>query len=299
MLSLNEKFLIGSYKKVFLVKSQRGNPVETLFKLMLENGLIDGVLTCSEKKGKATPSLFLKANQVKVNPLNSYFGINTLLKRALQKYRLNKLVVFAPPCVFDELNKTQYFGIGSNWTKTAVALKVGLLCTGALTENSRQLEAIHLTGKKEKVKRFFYDRANLVYQLESNREIIVPVNVHHKYILTACRYCLNMGAKGTDITYVPKKEPNEGLFIVRSERGWYTIAQVQKIAPADLKLRISEKEETEELVSLLRDKSLLNVNDILERVELGLPTPKWSDNKLRKFYRAWNSIEGNFEEEVF
>jgi len=299
LLSLNEDFLIGRYKKVFFVKSQRGNPVETLFKLMLENGLIDGLLTCSEREGKVTPSLFMKANQVKITSLNNYFGINTLLKKAVQKYRLNKLAVFAPSCMFDGLNKTQYFGIGSNWTKTAVALKVGLLCTGALTENSQQLEVTHLIGKRERVSRLFYERKNLIYQLESEKELKVPVNVHHKYILTACRYCLNMGAKGTDITFVPKRKEDEGLFIVRSERGWYTTAQIQKLAPGDLKLKVAEKKEVEEIVSLLKEKSLLNVSDILERVELGLPVPKWNDNKLRKFYRAWNSIEGNFEEEVF
>ncbi len=300
MLILNEKFLLGSYKKVFLVKSPDGSPIEVFFKLMLKKGLIDGLLACGELQNRPIPFLFLNASQVKIPQLNRCFGVNTLLKRAVQKYRLNKLALFAPSCMFDGLNKTQYFGIGCNWTKTAVALKVGVLCTGALTETSQRAETTHITGKEEKVKRIFYHRGKLLYETEGEREIEVPTEVHHRYTLTACRYCLNMGAKGTDITFVPKRERNEGLFIVRSERGWYTLAQVQKLSPGKLKLKVAPKEEVEGIVSLLREKALLNVADILERIEVGLPVPKWSDNKLRKFYRAWNSVEDtNLEEEVF
>ncbi|WP_456342756.1 Coenzyme F420 hydrogenase/dehydrogenase, beta subunit C-terminal domain [Thermovibrio sp.] len=300
MLSLNERFLLGSYKKVFLAKSSGKNPIKVFFKLMLKKGLIDGILTCGEEEGRPVPSLFLKAEEVKISLLNRCFGVNTLLKRAVQKYRLSKLAVLAPSCMFDGLNKTQYFGIGCNWTKTAVALKVGLLCMGALTETAQIAEITHITGKRKRVKRVFFGSGALYYETDDGESVEVPPRVHHSYTLTACRYCLNMSAKGTDITFVPKENPEEGLFIVRSERGWYTLAQVQKLAPGELKLKAAPKEEVESIISCLREKTLLNINDILERIELGLPVPKWSDNKLRKFYRAWNSVEDtNLEEEVF
>jgi len=299
LLSLNEKFLLGSYKKVFLVKSPGKNPVESLFRLMLENGFIDGLLTCGRGEGEPYPALFLNSTQVRIPLINRCFGVNTLLKRAVQKYRLSKLALFAPPCMFDGLNKTQYFGIGCNWTKTAIALKVSLMCTGALTKTGQRAEILHLRGKELEVKRSYFEGGELRYETPEG-ELKIPPQVHHRYTLTACRYCLNMGGKGTDITFVPRKKADEGLFIVRSERGWYTLAQVQKLAPGKLMLKAAEKKEVESLVRGLKEKALLNINDILERIELGLPVPKWSDNKLRKFYRAWNSVEDtNLEEEVF
>lgn len=300
MLTLNNKFLLGSYKKVFRVKSPKGSPVERLFKLMIEKGFIDGLLTCKEENGHSHPALILKPKEVKIPQVNRCFGVNGLLKKAVQKLRLNKLAVYAPACMFDGLNKTQYFGIGCNWTKTAVALKVGVVCSGALTEAAQEAEVAHITGRRGKVKRAFYHGGELHYLLDTNREVKVPLPVHHRYTVTACRYCLNLSARGTDITFVPTREEKEGLFIVRSERGWSTLAKVQRGAPGELQFKPATQEEVNLIAQALRSKLLLNIQDILERIELGLPVPKWSDNKLRKFYRAWNSIEGtNLEEEVF
>jgi coenzyme F420 hydrogenase subunit beta len=300
LLVLDEKFLLGSYKKVFKVKSSEGKPIESLFKLMLQNGLLDGLLTCKETGQSSVPNLITKAEEVELPSLNRCFGVNALLKKAVQKYKLNKLALFAPACMFDGLNKTQYFGIGCNWTRTAVALKVGFLCTGALTENALLAETSHLTGKPQKVIRFYYEGDKLFYQLKDGREIPVKLEVHHKYTLSACKYCLNMASKGTDITCIPLKNPEEAFFIVRSERGWYTLAQIQKLNPEKLKFKGIKEEEIKGIVSLLKEKMLMNIGEIIERIELGLPVPKWSDNKLRKFYRLWNSIEDtNLEEEVF
>jgi len=299
LLSLNERFLLGSYKKVFKVQSSEGSPIEKLFKLMLEKGFTDGLLTCREEDGHSQPALILEPEEVKIPQVNRCFGVNGLLKRAVQKLRLNRLAVFAPACMFDGLNKTQYFGIGCNWTKTAVALKVGLVCAGALTETAQKAEVAHITGRPEKVERAFYHGSSLCYRLEGGEDIQVPAEIHHRYTITACRYCLNLSAKGTDISFAPLKEEREGLFIVRSERGWFTLAQIQKGAPAELRFQVATAGEIEEITRALRKKMLLNVQDILERIELGLPVPKWSDNKLRKFYRLWNSIEDNLEEEVF
>jgi len=300
LLSLNRKFLLGSYKKIFRVRSSEGSPVEKLFKLMLENGFIDGLLTCKEEEGHSHPALIMEPQEVKIpKAINRCFGVNGLLKRAVQKLRLNKLALFAPACMFDGLNKTQYFGIGCNWTKTAVALKVGLVCVGALTETAQRAEVAHITGRMGEVEKVFYRRSSIWYRLKDGEETEVPIEVHHKYTITACKYCLNLCARGTDVSFVPTEEDREGLFIVRSERGWFTLAQIQRVAPSELKFRPATEEEIGEITELLRRKMVLNVQDILERIELGLPVPKWSDNKLRKFYRVWNSIEDNLEEEVF
>jgi len=297
MVSLNRRFLIGDFRGAFVVEGKGKNPIESIFRLMIEHQFIDGLLTCS--KTGDSPKLILKSDEVELPSKNTCFGVNSLLKRAIQKYRFSKLAVYAPACTFDGLNKTQYFGIGCNWTKTAISLKVGFLCPGLLTENGFTAEVSDIAGKPGKVERFYFDRGELFYLLEDGNSIKVPPSVHHHYVNSACRYCLNMAAKGTDITCVSLKEEDKVLFIVRSERGWSTLAHLQKVSPGEVLFRKADGEPLSSVENFLREKILLNIADIVERVELGLPVPKWNDNKLRKFYRIWNSVDVNFEEEVF
>jgi coenzyme F420 hydrogenase subunit beta len=200
----------------------------------------------------------------------------------------------------DGLNKTQYYGIGCNWVKTAVALKVGILCTGTLTQESLNCEILDLFGKKEEVKRYYYSKRGLVYELFSGRELSVNIEVHHHYVAAGCRYCLNLSARGSDITYIPEKNEKSGIFIVRSERGSRTLGLLQKEFPLLFKFTALKSKDIEHIEELLRKKLLLNIDSILERVELGLPGSKWDGNRFRKFYRVWNAINDfNIEEEVF
>ncbi len=297
MVALNSRFLLGKYREAFVVDGKGENPIKAIFTLMLKFGLIDGLLTAS--KDGNSPRLIFKAEDVEIPVRNSCFGVNALLKKAVQKYRLSRLAVFGPACTFDGLNKTQYFGIGCNWTKTAVALKISFLCPGVLTDTAFLSEVVDITGKRAGVSRFYFQKGKLHYQLKTGEEITVPPSFHHRYVNSACRYCLNLSGKGTDLTAVYLKERDKVLLIVRSERGLSTLAQVQRSSPSTLYFRKADRKEVESLISFLKEKVILNITDIIERVELGLPVPKWNDNKLRKFYRLWNSIDVNSEEEVF
>jgi len=296
MLALNERFLLGKYINIFEVTCKEGNPVENFLKLMFSEKLIDGLLTCS--KDGLRPKLILNENEVEVPRRNSCFGVNSLLKRAVQKYQLSRIAVLSPACVFDGINKTQYYGIGCNWVKTAIALKVGILCPGSLVKTAFLTELLDITKRKGTPDRFFFKEGRLFYEFKGKR-FKVPLDVHHRYINPACRYCLNLSSKGSDITCVFLEEEERALFIVRSERGWSTIGKLQLKRPDLLLFRKAKEELINGVLEFLREKTLLNISDIIERIELGLPLPKWNDQKLRKFYRLWNSINQNFEEEVF
>lgn len=297
MVALNSGFLLGKFREAFIVDGRGSNPVEVIFKVMLQFNFIDGLLTCSENG--ESPRLILKGDEVKVVHTNSCFGINALLKKAIQKYRLSKLAVYAPSCTIDGLNKTQYFGIGCNWTKTAIALKVSFLCPGLLTDKGVTAEVVDLCGKPGEISRFFFEGNRLYYSLSDGSSVTVPVEVHHRYVNSACRYCLNPAGKGTDVTCINVREEGKAVLLVRSERGWSTLAQVQKRCPGSVRFMKADRKLLEEITAFLREKMLLNIADIVERVDLGLPLPKWNDNKLRKFYRLWNSTDINLEEEVF
>ncbi len=297
MVALNSRFLIGKYREAFIVDGKGENPVKLIFAVMLEHGLIDGLLTAS--RDGTSPRLTFSTSDLEVPERNACFGVNSLLKKAVQKYRLSKLAVFGPACTFDGLNKTQYFGIGCNWTKTAVALKVSFLCPGILTDTAFMSEVVDVAGKRAEVSRFYFQGGELHYQLKTGEEVTVPPSLHHRYVNSACRYCLNLSGKGTDLTAIYLKERDKALLIVRSERGLSTLAQVQRSSPSTLYFRKADRREVESLIPFLKEKVILNISDIIERVELGLPVPKWNDNKLRKFYRLWNSVDVNSEEEVF
>ena len=297
MVALDDRFLLGRFREAFVVDGRGSNPVEAIFKVMLQFDFIDGLLTCSED-GKS-PKLILKSDEVKITQTSSCFGINALLKKAIQKYRLSKLAVYAPSCAIDGLNKTQYFGIGCNWTKTAIALKVSFLCPGLLTDRGVTAEVIDLCRRSVGVSRFFFDGRGLHYFFDDGNSITVPAEVHHRYVNSACRYCLNPAGRGTDITCINVREKDRIVLLVRSERGWSTLAQVQRNSPGSVLFVKADRKLLEGITAFLREKMFLNIADIVERVDLGLPLPKWNDNKLRKFYRLWNSTDINLEEEVF
>ncbi|TCK06596.1 Coenzyme F420 hydrogenase/dehydrogenase, beta subunit C-terminal domain [Phorcysia thermohydrogeniphila] len=300
MLRLDRNFLLGKVKSIYRVVSEGENPLQLVLKKVMELEIIDGVLSAKREEEKIVPKLFRTPAEIELSPINSSFGINTLLKKAIQKYHLSRIAVVAPSCVMDGLNKTQYYGIGCNWVKTAVALKVGILCTGALTQESLSCEVLDLLGEREEVERCYYTELGLVYKLSSGKELPVNVEVHHHYVSSACRYCLNLSARGSDITYIPEREENSGIFIIRSERGWRTLGLLQKRFPSLLKFNILRISDISYVEELLRKKMILNIDSILERVEMGLPGSKWDGNRFRKFYRVWNAISDfNIEEEVF
>jgi coenzyme F420 hydrogenase subunit beta len=298
MFALEDSFLVGDYKKLLTVQSKgEETPIELFFKAAFRASIIDGLLTCGSGGG-TLPALFLKGENLSIPIKGRCFGVNSLLKRAIQKYRLKKLALFAPSCMIDGLNKTQYFGIGCNWTKTAVAIKVGLLCLSLFTKPSQRAKLAHLGFKNSEVERLFYKDGHFFYQLCGGQRVKVPKEVLHNYSLVACRYCLNMASKGADITYVPLEEKKKALLIVRSERGVGAIAKVFKASEGKLKFKPVGEEELYPVIGLLREKMLLNISSITERIELGIATPKWSDDRLRRFYEAWNGIRGA-EEGVF
>jgi coenzyme F420 hydrogenase subunit beta len=300
MLKLDRFFLLGSIKDVYRVTSSCHSPLELILEKTMEIESVDGVISAKKDKDRAVPHLFLPGERIELPSPFYCFGINTLLKKAVQKYHLSKVAVVAPSCVMDGLNKTQYYGIGCNWVKTAVALKVGVLCTGLTTEEALRCEVLDLLGRRAKVRRSFYCESGLVYELESGELLPVELEVHHRYINTGCRYCFNLSARGSDITAVPTRHANQTLLLVRSERGRRMLSLIQRIFPGLLSFSPADEEELSSLEETLRRKMLFNVDAVLERVEAGLPGPKWDGSRFRKFYRMWNALSDyNIGEEVY
>jgi coenzyme F420 hydrogenase subunit beta len=292
MLNVNSDFVLGKIKGICKVNVQNEDPLEFLLKKFFELEVVDGVLT-ADKNGK--PALFASPEKLTVSK-TSFFGVNAYLKKAIQKYRFSKLCVVGPSCILDGLNKTQYYGIGCNWVKTAVALKVGIVCVGTPVGEGEEVEVMDLTGKRDKVLEYKFTPSGFK-ALTREGEIEIPLSVHHSYVNSACKYCFNLSAKGADISYI--RNGKYGIFIVRSERGWKTLWLVQRSFPEECSVELIGREGIAYVERILKEKVLLNVDSSLERFESGFPEPKWNTNRFAKLYRIWNTLEDSNIEEVF
>lgn len=300
MLKLDRQFLLGKLKGIYEVTCIEENPLQFILKKMMKEELIDGVIGTTQEGTKVKPKLFITPDEIKLSRLSFHSGQNTFLKKAIQKYRLNKIAIVAPSCILDGLNKTQYYGIGCNWAKTAVALKVGILCLGITSEKGLECELLDITGEVKRVVKNYLSPEGYFFETDSEERIKVDMETHHHYINSGCKYCLNLSARGSDITYIPLQDDSSGIFIIRSERGWRTLSILQKKFPEAFKFRLLGFKDISYVEDLLKQKLILNIDYILEKVEMGLPVPKWNSNRFRKFYRLWNSVNDvNIEEEVF
>ncbi len=293
MLRINFDFIFGKFKAVCKLVVHNDDPLEFLLKKSFELGVFDGVLTTDIN---GNPALFSSPENLTVSK-TSFFGVNSYLKKAIQKFRFSKLCVVGPSCILDGVNKTQYYGIGCNWVKTAVALKVGIVCVGAPVGEGNEIEILDLTGEKSKILEYRFAPSGFKALTEKG-EVKIPLNVHHSYVNSACRYCFNLSAKGADISYVRTGEKC-GILLVRSERGWETLRLVQGSFPQECSVELVGEEEISYLEGILREKLLLNVDSALQRFEAGFPEPKWNSNRFAKFYRIWNTLENSNIEEVF
>ena len=295
MLKIDRDFVLGSFEGVCELRVKNGDPLEFLLKRAFDIEFIDGVLTSD---GNLRPTVFTCGKDLTVSK-TSFWGVNSYLKKAVQKFRLSKLCVVAPSCVLDGVNKTQYYGIGCNWVRTAIALKIGVVCVGYPLGDGCLAEMLDVCGRKEGIVEYRFDEKGLVAVAESGFDVVVPIEIHSRYVNPACNYCFNLSAKGADLSYVRKKEG--GIFFVRSERGWRILWLIQRSFPRECEVKVLHLKNLHYIEKILEEKLKINVDLSLERFEIGLPEPKWNENRFSKLYRAWNSLNdmNNGIEEVF
>lgn len=300
MLKLDSNFLLGNFKKIFTISCAEETPLQFILKEMMKEHLIDGAIGTTQENSKVTPKLFVAPEKLKLSKLYFNCGQNTLLKKAIQKYQLNRIAIVAPSCILDGLNKTQYYGIGCNWTKMAVALKIGILCLGVTSETGLNSELLDVTGKHKRVVKNYLSPKGYFFDTDSGEQIKVDMETHHHYINSGCKCCLNLSARGSDITYIPLQNDKSGNFIIRSERGIRILNILKEKFPRALQFKAMNLKDISFIEDLIKQKITFNINHILQRFEMGLPGPKWNSNKFRKFYRVWNNLnDTNVEEEVF
>ena len=292
MIKVDRKFLLGDFKKVVLMESDQRPVITSILKFAFQSNIIDSAIgTIKNNKGNVLPAIATDEKDLE-NFSEIFFiqsGQNSFIKKAIQKYRLEKIAVVGPACIMDVINKLQYYGIGCNWAKSRIALKIGVFCIGAVSGEGLKCEIMETGKDNGNVEKNYLCREGIVFESQ-NEKLKVDIKTHYNYINIGCKYCLNLSARGVDITFIPfKVDNNKFPVIIRSERGEQILEAMNKCQEKFL-IKKAEEKHIKMIEEPLRTIMKLNIENILERAELNLPSNKWNRERFKKFYELWNSV---------
>ncbi|WP_457567189.1 Coenzyme F420 hydrogenase/dehydrogenase, beta subunit C-terminal domain [Desulfurobacterium sp.] len=302
MLGLNRHFILGKYSKAFLIKAgKRATPKDNL-RILLESAfdknLIDSVIGTtvrSEKGVTVTTPVFIKSREELKGNEQFFFvhgGQNSILKEITQKYSFEKVAVVGHSCVLDGINKMQYFGIGYNFTALKFALKIGIFCVGAASMEGIRCLLKEKGERSEKINEIFINKGKIY--IKSSKLFAFSPEEYYFYVNEGCKVCMNLSSRGSDITFVPCLDNDYSLCFVRSSRA----EKLFKDVPFEVKE--AGEAEISRVENMAREILKRNIETILERAELGIPSNKWDGNRYGRFSALWNNIYvENIEEEVF
>ncbi len=291
MIRVDRKFLFGDFEKFVLVRTEKDTVITSILKFAFQNGTIDSAIgTTTDSSGNVHPAIATNENELE-NFSEIFFmqsGQNILIKKSIQKYRFEKIAIVGPACIMDGINKLQYYGIGCNWAKSRIALKLGILCVGAVSKEGLKCELLESEGNQIFAIRNYLTDKEIIFE-SKERKVAVNLETHYNYVNIGCKYCLNLSSRGVDITFVPLKiNEQEFPVIVRSKRGEEILKSMENAGTVTL--RKAEDEHVKTIENILSKIMKYNIEHILERAELKLPSNKWNEERFKKFYKLWNSV---------
>ncbi len=303
MLRLTDSFVLGSYRRIFGLRVGQ-SPQENLMELasrLMKRRFVDGVLAMGFDLEKKIPKpVVLRQGEMDGSFFKLFFihgGQNSVIKKAIQGMRLERLAVFGQSCVLDGVNKLQYFGIGCNFAGARIALKIGIACVGALSCEGMRLLLLE-KGAEDKVLRNELSKDGVKFYINDGKQVIVPFENYYDYINEGCKACMNLSSRGSDFTVIPTLINGSLPIIVRSVRGERVL--LNSFSPSEL--ANLDYKEINFITDTLRCILLKNADTILKRAMFGVPSNKWDGNRYGRFSYLWNNVEIDdkvFEEEVF
>ncbi|OMH40016.1 Coenzyme F420 hydrogenase/dehydrogenase, beta subunit C-terminal domain [Desulfurobacterium indicum] len=302
MLRLNRQFILGKFKKAFLIKAGKNTTPKDNLRVLLESafdkGLIDSVIgtTVREKKGfTVTTPIFIKSKEELRGNEQFFFvhgGQNSILKEITQKYSFEKVAVVGHSCVLDGINKMQYFGIGYNFTALKFALKIGIFCIGAASMEGIKCLLKEKGNKSGRINEIFINKGKIY--IKSSKLFAFSPEEYYFYVNEGCKVCMNLSSRGSDVTFVPCFDNGYSLCFVRSDRAQGLFDNVS------FEVKEAGEEEILRVENMAKEILKKNIETTLERAELGIPSNKWDGNRYGRFSALWNNIYvENIEEEVF
>ncbi|SNR85801.1 Coenzyme F420 hydrogenase/dehydrogenase, beta subunit C-terminal domain [Desulfurobacterium atlanticum] len=302
MFGLYRQFTIGRYTKAFLIKDKKSctsrSNLKAILKEAFKKGLIDSAIGTTLEKNCENPSVkpvFIKSLK-EIDSFEPFFfihgGQNSILKEITQKYSFEKLGVIGHSCILDGINKMQYYGIGSNFAVLKFSLKIGIGCIGALS-----LEGMNCLLKEKKLPQCDFDetffKKGRVF-ISKKEPFAFSIEEYYYYLNEGCKVCMNLSSRGSDLTFVPYMEDGYSLCFVRTKKG------LKLFENPDFEVKEAQERNITEVEETVKQVLKKNIENVLERAELGVPSNKWDGNRFGKFSALWNNIYAeNIEEEVF
>ncbi|WP_456396744.1 Coenzyme F420 hydrogenase/dehydrogenase, beta subunit C-terminal domain [Desulfurobacterium sp.] len=302
MLKLNRQFILGKFTKAFLIKAGKDATPKDNLRILLESAfdkeLIDSVIgtTVREENGvTVTTPIFIKSKE-KLKGNEQFFfvhgGQNSILKEITQKYSFEKVAVVGHSCILDGINKMQYFGIGYNFTTLKFALKIGIFCIGAVSMEGIRCLLKEKGNKSSRVNEIFISKGKIY--IKSSKLFAFSPEEYYFYVNEGCKVCMNLSSRGSDITFIPCLDSGYSLCFIRSNRAEGLFDN------ASFEVKEAGEEEILRVENMAKEILKRNIETMLERAELGIPSNKWDGNRYGRFSALWNNIYvENIEEEVF
>ncbi len=205
---------------------QSGGVITTLLKYVLENDIVDGVITTVEDENnpwKPIPVLITK-DEIDIlykTQKSKYFPSATLT--ALQdakKRKINKVAIVVLPCQQHAISKMAINKTFKNWIDR-ISFSIGVFCLGTYWTG----EFYDWLKKKHKlepqqIKKMYYDFENFIIITEDNKKIIEKRDDMYSLTRGSCRICEDFTNVLADIAVGEIATP-EGwsTVIVRSNKG--------------------------------------------------------------------------------
>ena len=199
----------GYYKKLYSARTlnknikeigQDGGIVTSLLYYLLDNNLVDAVLTIKHSKCSWKPKIGIITNKEDLYKTAGTTYVHSPILSVLNKTnKFERIAIVAVPCKIKALIKGELFSILPFFNN--IKYKIGLFCMEAFSyegllnfiNDKFHLKIIDIM--KMEIKQGYF-----IITLYSGNVLSVPLKDVHKYILNFCRYCDDLTAELADIS---------------------------------------------------------------------------------------------------
>ena len=207
-LKYSEKF--GYYKKIYSARTliekikniaQDGGIVSSLLYYLLDNKLVDAVVTIEHGKNFWKPEIEIIKN---INDLNKTAGTiyahSPVLSILDKTKKFENIAVVALPCMVKALTKAEFFPIKLPFLNN-IKYKIGLFCMESFSYD-KIFQAINEKFKVniDDVIKMNIKKGRFIITLDSGEVLSIPLKEFYKYGSNYCHYCNDLTAELADIS---------------------------------------------------------------------------------------------------
>jgi len=241
--SYSKAVLASSTNQEILVKAPDGGIVTTIFKYLLDSGMVDAVITTGKKHHYAwcyhpKPMVVINSQDL-LNAIDKKYDPNPLLSVLRETTNFKRLAFVGLACHVLALKKLQYLAhayqkIHPSLSKVAGKLTenidfvigLGCICRFGKGKIDVMLQEYGVSGEDQVVKHF-EERvsADFVFKLKDGKEIRIPQSKVIEYPHHLCFLCCDFDGYFSDLTVDRSEYQEYNTVLIRNERGEHIFNQ--------------------------------------------------------------------------